>query len=237
MPFDYKIIYNIRKDMQQWRECVGGSFMGNDTIDNIDNAADRKIADQIIHLRKPAAEQILKPYLMAQQSDPNSKLNKFITIATDEFRNKFTDACLAIERITKRPLAANDFTFYITTFPCMSFYYDTRIFYMYDSIEGVWGMPIDGFLHEVLHYQFIHYWQFDDQSPVSKLDDDSFHYLKEALSVILDEELKPIITLPDCSYPQQKAFRDVLHKYWKQHHDFDTLVAYGLEKLPDFISL
>lgn len=102
---------------------------------------------------------------------------------------------------------------------------------MYDSTEGVWGMPIDGFLHEALHFQFYFYWRLDKNSPVHKLNEDEFDYLKEALTVILDEELKPIITLPGCSYPQQIKFRNVLHKHWKKYHDFDKLVKFGLKKL------
>jgi len=140
-----------------------------------------------------------------------------------------------LERITKRPMMSNSFTFYITTFPAMPFFYDTCEILMYDSTEGIWGMPIDGFLHEGLHYQFMRYWQFDESSPVSKLSADEFDYLKEALTVILDDELKPLISQPDNSYPSQVKFRNIIHDHWREHHDFDKLVDFGLEKLGDYV--
>lgn len=62
-------------------------------------------------------------------------------------------------------------------------------------------MPIDGFLHKGLHFQFTYFWRCDKESPVSKLNESEFNYLKEALTVVLDDDLKPIITVPDMGYP------------------------------------
>ena len=222
--------------MWNWRGAVQGAFMGRKNIDNTDNNPDAQIAHKIVGLKKQPAEIILKPYLLAQKTDKNSRLNKFIELAEKDFHDKYANACKALERITKRPMASNEFTFYVTTFPRMTVFFDKFIIFMYDSTEGVWGMPIDGFLHEALHFQFYYYWRLNNESPVSKLSEDEFDYLKEALTVILDEELKPIITLPDCSYPQQIKFRNVIHEHWKNYHDFDKLIYFGLEKLPEYIN-
>lgn len=61
------------------------------------------------------------------------------------------------------------FTFFITTFPMSSYFYEERYIFFYDSTEGVWAMPIQGFIHEALHFQFHYHWQENDESPVSKL--------------------------------------------------------------------
>jgi len=236
MKFAYKIIYDIKKDMWNWRGALCDFRMNIDWKDNIDNDEDLKLTNQIIGLKKQPAEAILKPYLLAQKADSNSKLNKFIQIAEADFHDKFTDACLALERITKHPMLSNEFTFYVTTFPRMTVFFETFEIYMYDSIEGVWGMPIDGFLHEALHFQFNHYWRENSASSVSKLSEDEFTYLKEALTVVLDDELKPLITVPDKGYPSQAAFCELLHKHWQKCHDFDKLVDYGLSTLDKFIN-
>ena len=97
-------------------------------------------------------------------------------------------------------------------------------------------MPIDSFLHEGLHFQFQFYWREDKNSPVSELNDDEFDYLKEALTVVLDEELAPVITVPNMGYPNQTEFRKLLHREWKKHHNFHGLVEYGLMLLPRFFS-
>jgi hypothetical protein len=236
MKQSYKIIYDIKKDMWNWRGAVQGSFMGRRNIEKIENEADKEIANKIVGLKKQPAELILRPWLLSKKSDSNSRLNKFLQLAKKDFSDKYIDACKALERITKHPMVSGEFVFYVTTFPRMTVFFDKRIIFMYDSTEGVWGMPIDGFLHEALHFQFYYYWRLDKKSPVYKLSEDEFDYLKEALTVILDEELKPIITLPDCSYQSMKPFRDILHEHWKKYHDFDKLVEFGLEKLPNYIS-
>jgi hypothetical protein len=235
VEYTYKIIYDINKDIWNWRGGAKDSMFGDSIINNIDNENDYNIAHQVADSKKLPAEMILIPYLSAQKSDPNSRLSKFIQIAEQDFHNKFTDACLALERITNHPMISNEFTFYITTFPRMTVFFNTFVIYMYDSIEGVWGMPIDGFLHEALHFQFYYFWRKDKTSPVSKLSEYEFNYIKEALTVILDDELKPLITLPDCSYQSMAKFRDILHKHWQEYHDFNKLVNYGLSKLEKFI--
>lgn len=240
MQYSYKIIYDIEKDMWNWRGALEDYLTDGWCLDNIHkygSKLDQKIAKQILGLEKSEAEAILRPYLLSLQSNPDSQLNKFIKLARKEFEDKFVDACKVLERITKRPMVSNKFIFYVTTFPRMTVFFDTYEIYMYDSTEGVWGMPIDGCLHEGLHFQFNHYWREDKKSPVSKLSEDEYFYLKEALTVILDEELKPIITLPDCSYQSMKPFRDILHEHWKKYHDFDKLVIFGLKNLASKMSI
>lgn len=231
MKCKYEIIYDINKDMWNWRGGLSDFRMNSSWIDNIDNDNDYKVAKQIVGLKKQPAELTLRPYLKTKVVNSKSELNKFIRVTEKEFHDKFDDACLALERITKHPIVADNFTIYVTTFPRMTVFYDKNIIYMYNSTKGVWGMPIDGFLHEGLHFQFERYWRNDNTSPVSKLDDKEYFYLKEALTVILDDELKPIITVPDKSYSELAWLRNPMHKYWKEYHDFDKLVNFGLIEL------
>lgn len=106
---------------------------------------------------------------------------------------------------------------------------------MYAKIDNeLWGMPIDGFMHELLHFQFNKYWREDKKSLVSKLSEDDYFKVKESMTVILDDELKPIITLPDCSYSDFIDYRNVLHENWRNNHDFDSLVEFALDKLNNY---
>lgn len=235
MKYEYKIIYDINKDVWNWRGALSDFRNDMDWKDNIKNADDLKIANQVVGLKKQPAEAILKPYLLVQKNDSDSKLNKFIQIAEQDFRDKFSEACLALERITKRPMVSEEFTFYVTTFPRMTVFFETFEIFMYDSVEGVWGMPIDGFLHEGLHFQFNRYWREDPLSPVYNLSDDKFQYIKEALTIVLDDDLKPLITVPDKGYASQRKYCGLLHEHWQKKHDFEKLVEYGLSILDEFI--
>lgn len=139
MKYSYKIVYDIKKDMWNWRESVKTSFMGKDNIDNTDNDADREISNKIVGFKKQSAGKILRPYLSEQKNNPNSKLNKFIKIANKDFKDfkdKYVDAYKALERITDYPMMSDKFTFYITTFPRISYFYKECVISMYDSIEG-----------------------------------------------------------------------------------------------------
>lgn len=236
MKYKYKIIYDINKDMWNWRDAIKYPFMGLDWIDNIDNEKDREIANKIKGLKKEKAEEILKPYLYSQKNNPNSDLNKFVNIIEKDLNEKYSDACDVLKKITKHPLMSNYFIFYITTFPRMPFFYDKCSIFVYDKADYRWGMPIETFLHEGLHFQFIYYWKEDKKSPVSKLSDDEFDYLKEALTIVIDEDLKPLIIKPDGGYKSQLLFRQILHENWQKYHDFDKLINFGLSKLNKYFS-
>jgi hypothetical protein len=237
MNYTYKIIYDINKDIWNWYDALNSPFegFGFSWIDNVEDLEDRKIAKQIMGISKTSAENILTPYLLLQKNNSNSKLNKFIKIIEKDFSEKYSDACRALELITSRPMMSNSFTFCITTFPRMQYFYKERMITVYDSIEDHWGMPIDGFLHEGLHFQVTHYWRLDDSSPVSGLSEDEFNYLKEALTIVLDEKLMPLISVPDKGYKSQATFCELLHGHWQQHHDFDRLIEFGLKNLSKYM--
>ena len=110
----------------------------------------------------------------------------------------------------------------------MVVFYDDGIIFLYAKIDRkLWGNPIDGFMHELLHFQTEKYWRQDISSPMSMLPEDEYFKLKESLTVILDEELKPIIELPDCSYPEFAELREQLHLHWKKNRNFDELINYA----------
>lgn len=200
--FRYSIDYNINFDIANWYGAINEPFEGYGFkwIDNVTNSDDYKMVNQIEGLSENKTGTNLKPYLENKLSNQDSQLNKFIRLAQDDFSDKYNDACLVLEKITGHKLMSNKFTFYITTFPRVQYFYDKRIIMMYDSTKNGWGMPIDNFLHEALHFQFIYYYRNNHNSPVSKLAINQFEYLKEALTVVLDDSLKPLATIADQGY-------------------------------------
>jgi hypothetical protein len=236
MKHQYQIIYDLAGDMWNWWSALHFPSQGLDWADNLTGASDKKIAKQIKGLEQKDSRKILKPHLLSRRQDGNSRLNKFMALAESDFADKYVRACELLEKITGHPMVYDEIIFVVTTFPRSPYFYDDRKIFMHDSTGGKWGMPIDGFLHEGLHFQLIRYWREDKSSPVSQLDEDSFDYLNEALTVVLDEDLKPVLTVVDAGYASQASFRKVLHAEWKKHHNFARLVDFGLEKLPEFVS-
>jgi len=236
MKFSYKIVYDIEKDIWNWLGGGNSSFFDKSNINNIDNKDDAMIAQKIIRLDETTAKEVLRPYLLTKKDDKNSKLNQFIKLAKIDFSDKYDEACLVLEKITNKRFIPGKFVFYVTTFPRMPYFYETREIFLYASTDDFWGMPIDGFLHEGLHFQFTKYWRNNQKSPVSKLTDNDFDYLKEALTVVLDESLQPLIVVPDTGYPNQANFRKTLHKEWLEHYDFNKLVDFGLKNYKVFLN-
>lgn len=228
----YKIIYDIDRDIWNW--YYGVNYSDNGQTLKVEKS--KQIVCRLTGLKSlKEADPIVRPFLNEKINDKNSNLNKFIDIAEFEFQEKFKKACRIIEKITNRPLSNDEFTFFVTTFPRMVAFFEEGIIFMYAKIDNeLWGMPIDGFLHEVLHFQFNKYWREDDSSPVSKLSEEDYFKLKESLTVILDSELQPIISLPDCSYSEFYNYRMALHEHWRDNHDFDSLVEFGIDTLGDY---
>ena len=46
------------------------------------------------------------------------------------------------------------------------------------------------------------YYRENPNSIISTLSEDEYYILKESLTALLDESWKPIMTLPDASYPE-----------------------------------
>ena len=223
----YSLDYDLGRDIWNWYYGANYSENGEEHFKNVD---DLSVLKQIKGIKKlEDAEPILRPYLQSKSDDAESELNGFLRVANAQFAEYFQVACEKMEEITDKPLANDRFTFYVTTFPRMVVFYEEGIVFLYAKIDNeLWGMPLDGFMHELLHFQTDKYWRQDPNSLVSRLSEDDYFRLKESLTVILDEELKPIMTLPDCSYPEYGELREKLHDHWKKNHDFDALVNYGL---------
>jgi len=70
--------------------------------------------------------------------------------------------------------------------------------------------------------------------PCNELNFKQFDWIKESLTVILDEDFYPIISKPDQGYEVHKEYRLRLHKFWENNKDFDKLVEFGLKILPKY---
>lgn len=173
------------------------------------------------------------PYLKQKYITDKKKIDGYTDQVKEIYENTFNDACKKIANLTSKSLYRNDFTTFLTTAPRAPYKYNDGQTWLPIG----WLDPIRIFMHELLHFQFIHYWRLNTDSAVNKLSDKEFEYLKESLTIILDEELKPLIQSPDKGYPMHQEFRKELHKFWATNKNFDELVNFGLKILPDFIEL
>ena len=202
-----------------WRSQLSGSFLT--FFDNISKISDK------------AARAEIKTFLDDIYRKNGTFYKEKQEKIADEFVTKFIPACEWIEKVTDKPLYFKSYKIYLTTFPRCP----------YDSINGSFYFNVynnenlvNTFMHEVLHFQFIHYWRDNPKSPVSKLSENDFDYLKESLTVIIDDDAAPPADSAEMGYIQKHhEFRKKIHKNWIINHNFDMLVEYSLEILPEFI--
>lgn len=251
----YRILYDITQDAYNWFMAITQW----DQAHKIKNDDFQKIAKNIRqnNLNFSDAKKLLIPFIRRHNKSASMSVEEFEKIATMQLAEKFQPAITKLEQVTKHPLAIQDcaknrakeiskidknaqapnedLLFLITTFPNMPVYYAEGVIYMYTHIDNeLWGMPLDGILHELMHFQTNKYYRENPDSPVSKLSNKEYYILKESLTALLDEGWKPLITLPDCSYPEFQPLRDKLVAYHKKVQDFDLLMAYGTEEVKKF---
>ena len=174
------------------------------------------------------AEAYIHRQLLKRQQD-SDMLIKFQAQLERQLGERFVLVCQAVECLTNKPLFLTEYHFLLTTFPRLSYNYYDNIgeVFVYATLDEHANDPILMFMHECLHFQFHGYWQHNPDSIVSKLSNDKFEILKESLTVILDDELKPLITHIDEGYAEHRILRQKLHKHWQKYHDFSTLVEFG----------
>lgn len=173
---------------------------------------------------------VLKAILEQNYKSQDEYILKVINFLENILSKTFLISCDKIEDITKTPLYKNDFIIYLTTFPR----------WFYDSKEWCFGFYIDrnvnnitwNFLHELLHFQFIHY--FKKKIINENFNNNDFEKLKEALTIILNKECNNILFQPDRGYPEHQLFRQELEKQWEKERDFAKLVNFWVINIHNF---
>ena len=249
----YKIIYDITQDAYNWFNAIN-NFGG---IKKLKDAQDIEVATQIEGLNFSEAKKILIPYLEKRNKQIEMTPERFKQSMSDELNEKFELAIRRLEEVTEHPLAikdcaknrakeihkispeavspSEDLLFLITTFPAMIVYYEEGVIFTYAKIDNeLWGMPLDGILHELMHFQTNYYYRENPDSVVSSLSRGEYYILKESLTALLDESWKPIMTLPDASYPEFQDFRNKLHEHYSKHRDFDKLMEYCAKEVKNY---
>ncbi len=223
MSYTYKIVQDLEKDAWNWFEACNKVGHGVDWKQRIDP----EIASNIAGKSKDGAYHFLIPYL-ADKWQNDLSVSKGADYISRRFEKCFSEACEKLVDISGHPLYRNDFTIYLTTFPRGPYNFDQGALW----VCAMWFNPIANFMHEVLHFQFIHYWRNDSSSEVSKLSDESFEILKESLTVVLDSSLMPLIEKADKGYDIHQELREKLHIHWLNNRDFNSLITYSLTLLP-----
>jgi uncharacterized protein Usg len=220
MKYIYKLHRDINQDIWNWWDACNAINFGMDWSKKVDI----KIAKEIKGKKRQDAYLFLKQYLREKYKNDQAELTKNYRRIKKQLDLNFEPACDKLIKVMGKPLYRNDFNFYLTTFPSIPINKEKGFIWL----EYDWANPINTFLHELCHMQFIHYWRENLDSPVSKLTKEQFEDLKESLTVILDKDFLPLISEEDPGYKIHEKFRKLLKDYWGGDKDFEKLVEYAL---------
>lgn len=237
MQYQYKIFYDLAADEWNWLD-VHNPTHGQNWRNALLSVDDIDLYDKIAELPDQQAEDYIHHQLLKRQQD-SDMLTKFQAQLEQQLAERFILACQAVERLTNKPLFLTEYHFLLTTFPRLPYNYYDNIgeVFVCATLDERANDPILIFMHECLHFQFHGYWQNNPDSIVSKLSNDKFEILKESLTVILDDELKPLITHIDEGYAEHQVLRQKLHKHWQKYHDFSALVEFGSSLLCEKLNI
>jgi hypothetical protein len=212
------LILNIKKDARNRRNACNKISHWVNRREKID----KEIADKITNKTEEEAYNFLIPYLENLYKNNEVNINNTIKFWQETINKNINNACKKLEEITNTKIYRQDFVWYITTFPRWPYNKENwyiRLYYNRSIKYYIWF-----FLHELLHFQFIHY--FSNHPSIIVLNNDQFEFLKESLTFILNYEFKEFLWKEDMWYAIHQELRKKLALYREANKNFEELIIY-----------
>lgn len=226
--YTLKLVLDIQKDMRnRWKACNKTSHWVNRK-----EKIDQDIVEKISWKTEEQAYEFLLSYLQKYYKDNVNSINNTINFGQQIIDNDIDMACQTLEEITGKPIYRKDFIWYITTFPRWPYDYEKWYIRLYYNRSIKYYIGI--FLHELLHFQFIHHYK--NREPVVSLTNEQFEFLKESMTIILNHECKQFLWKPDTWYSIHRGLREILEKFWTTNKNFDDFVVYWCNQVKKIIT-
>lgn len=216
---------NLERDAWNWWEACNKVSWGVDWKQKIKH----DIRQRIVGKTQQEAYNFLLP--MLRQIYKRRDIKKYLANIQEGF-NSVND--LLFERMTKvtnRPIYRENFTCFLTTFPRFPYNYEKGEIWISSQRELSFQLAI--FIHELLHFQYFAYF---GERVWDALGKDGHGMLKEAMTVILNDEFSDITKVQDEGYAIHAQLRTELLKLWRQDHHMDHFIAKAVKILPKYVS-
>lgn len=214
------IKFDLRKDAWNWWEAC------NKISHNVDwkMHVSPELRELVVGKTEEEAYNLILPYLkiVYQKID----IDLFIKNLQEGFDQKSNIIFQRMKELTKHPIYRNDFICFITCFPRFPYDYDKG--YVWLSYKKPLDYQLQIFIHELLHFQYFAYY---GERIWDILGREKHATLKEAMTVILDDEFKDITPTPDEGYNEDEELRKKLLIIWKQVRDMDLFMNRAIEIL------
>lgn len=211
--FNIFIKINRSKDRWNWYDACNSIGYGMDWKMSIE----KKLRDRIYNKTFNESKDFLKRHL--EKIYEETDIFKYKNKIQKEFDKRKSDIVKTMERITGKPIYRNNITCFITSFP--RYPYDFESGCLYIAHDRDIDRQVAIFIHELLHFQYFAYLEKRVLKFLSPEQSDS---LKEAMTVILNEEFKNITSCRDKGYEMHKKLRIKLLSLWKKTKNMNRFI-------------
>lgn len=182
-----------------------------------------ELRELVIGKKEEEAYNLILPHL--KKVYQNIDINLYIKNLQEGFDQKSDMMFQRMENLTKHPIYRDDFICFITSFPRFPYIYEKG--YVWLSYKRPVDYQLQIFIHELLHFQYFVYY---GERVWDALGKEKHATLKEAMTVILDDEFKDITPVHDEGYKEDEEIRKKLLEVWKETRDMDLFIdkAIGL---------
>ena len=211
---------DFEKDAWNWWHACNNSSHGV----NWKNKAPKYIRNKLIGVTEKKARVLLESHL--------NKLYKSFDVAkfiekTQKGFDEVEDVLFERMRfVTNRPICHEKFTCFLTTFPRFPFNYEKG--YIWISSKQSINYQISIFIHELLHFQYFAY--FGEQV-WNELGKEKHALLREAMTIILDDEFSDFTSVKDEGYKKHNELREKLILIWREVKNMDQFMDKSIDLL------
>ncbi len=212
-----KVIFKLdyQKDAKNYWQAVNFQSYGK----SWQNSIPLKIQQEIKGKSWEESKSFLFNYLKEFYKKQDKKLKLAIKQFSEIWKAIEKEYFKRLIKITKRKIYRNQFIAYLTTIDRCPYDSKENWFMVNLFSSGLRMCQTAG--HELMHLQFHHYFEKD---LINKMGREKFGEVKEALTVLLNEEFKDLWIVEDRGYEIHQELRKKILEQWGKKKDFDELI-------------
>lgn len=209
--------YNITKDARSWVRWVfqGNPYLSRKKPVRHQNSLSRRL---LAANSEEQAQEIAEECLASRKEEVAPLLNRFYSQIEPKWRRIEVPVLRKLEEITDRPLYCQRFTGYLVSSGHCSYFPPKRWFMVNLKTQT----PITGIIHELLHMQFLTY--YEDFCLRKGLSKENLYELNEALTAILNIEMKEYLDQPDKGYEKHFKLRKIITALWNRKRSLQEVL-------------
>lgn len=214
--------YNFKKDAWGWILIAKDKkdTWGLDWKNQVDFIPD-DLLRQIIKKDRESAEHLVYKHLV---NHPKKQIRRLIIreklkSSENSWREIESQFFRRLEKVMEKPIFMKNFKCYLTTgFMCP--YNEKEKWFMISLWHSI-PMSITIICHEILHLQFLYYYEKYCKKFLSEKQKED---LKEALTFILNTDFNNLILVDDRGYPSHQKLRKELEEIWHKRKNFQEFL-------------